>query len=61
MSKNPDNKALENQEKDEQNSYAQAKKTQYSAEARPSKVSDWPLVGFVEKDGSAYPLYRATE
>lgn len=61
MSKNPDNKTLEGQEKNKQDAYTEAKKAQYAAEARPSKLSAWPIVGFVEVNGSAYPLYRATE
>ena len=61
MSGNPDNKTFEGQEIEKKEAYFDAKKTQYAAEARPSKLSEWPIVGFVEVNGSAYPLYRATE
>ena len=47
-----------NDKKVKEEAYAQAKKAQYEAEARPSKVSAWPLVNFVEEDGVQKPVYR---
>lgn len=53
MSNNLNDKNFNNEE-----AYARAKKAQYEAEARPSKVSEWPIVEFVEKDGVRKPVYR---
>ena len=64
MSQNLDKNSFDgqaDQTTNEKDAYIAAKEAQYKAEARPSKVSEWPLVGFVEKSGIRYPLYRAED
>lgn len=50
--------AGETNETKQQDAYLKARKTELQGRMQPSKVSDWPLVSFVEVDGVAYPVYR---
>lgn len=38
--------------------YLKAREVELQGRMQPSKVSDWPLVSFVEVNGVAYPVYR---
>lgn len=52
------NENLNCKKDDEQESYDRARVEKRKGETQPSKISDWPIVAFVEKDGVVYPVYR---
>lgn len=48
----------ENNQNEQQSAYLKAREKELEGRMQPSKVSDWPLVSFVEVNGIAYPVYR---
>ena len=46
------------QETNQQAAYFEAREKELSGRMQPSKLSDWPLVSFVEVEGVVYPVYR---
>jgi len=57
-------KMAENENKmemEQEDKYLAAKRAQYEAERRPSKVHELALISFVEENGTLYPVYRKQE
>ena len=49
-------------DEDAQRRYLQARSLEEKGKAQSSKLSDWPLIGYVEEsNGDVLPIYRAVE